>query len=195
MPPVSFSKMTAADPTYPAYPIACSLATVMMMLVLFANFAQQSWNRGIAFLCIWSCLNNLISAVNAIAWSDNVDVKLYAWCDITSRMSIATGMGTYMAPLLITRRLSLIAGLQSVLPRSRRARRWDQAVEWTLGFVWPLVSAGPLYLVVEASRFQVIEGIGCSSALEASILMLVLTQIWTVLPPIISVSFYYRKLS
>ena len=74
--------MTAADPTYPLYPVASILASVMLLLVLLTSFVRQSWNLGVAFLSFWLFWENLAQAINAIIWSDNADVKLYVYCDI-----------------------------------------------------------------------------------------------------------------
>ena len=73
---------TAADPTYPLYPVSCILSAMMLLLVLLTSFVRQSWNLGVAFLCFWVFLENLTSGVNAVVWSDNADVKLYVYCDI-----------------------------------------------------------------------------------------------------------------
>ena len=74
--------MHAVDPTYPLYPIACFISVIMLFLVLLTSFVRQSWNFGVALLCFWLCIENLLGAVNAIIWSDNSDIKLYVYCDI-----------------------------------------------------------------------------------------------------------------
>ena len=74
--------MAAVDPTYPLYPIATFLASVMLLLVLLTSFIRQSWNFGVALLCFWLFFENLTNAVNAIMWSDNAQVKHYVYCDI-----------------------------------------------------------------------------------------------------------------
>ena len=87
--------MAAVDPTYPFYPIASFLASVMLLLVLLTSFVRQSWNLGVACLCFWLFLENLTFGINAIIWSDNADVKLYIYCDIgqstfSTRMTMQT---------------------------------------------------------------------------------------------------------
>ena len=72
----------AADPTYPLYPIACILSAIMLLLVLLTSFVRRSWNLGVAFLCFWLFLENLTGGINAVLWSDNIDIKLYVYCDI-----------------------------------------------------------------------------------------------------------------
>ncbi|KZV59166.1 fungal pheromone STE3G-protein-coupled receptor [Peniophora sp. CONT] len=115
--------MDAADPTYPLYPIACILAAAMLLLVLLTSFARQNWNLGVTFLCFWLFFENLTQAVNAFIWSNNAQIKLYIYCDIVSHLDLITYVVKPMATLIITRRLYLIASLQSVdLPSKAAAR-------------------------------------------------------------------------
>ena len=74
--------MAAADPTYPLYPIASFLASIMLLLVLLTSFVRQSWNFGVALLCFWLFFENLTNGISAIVWSDNFEIKLYTYCDI-----------------------------------------------------------------------------------------------------------------
>ncbi|VDB86834.1 unnamed protein product [Peniophora sp. CBMAI 1063] len=187
--------MTAGDPSYPAFPIASALGAAMLSLVLLTSLVRQNWNLGVAFLCVWLCLENVGNVVNTTAWSDNVDVKLFIWCDIVTRLNIAVDVGMNMAPLLITRRLYQIASLRSLSLPDRKAKRMNRIIEWTLGFVWPLVAAGPLYYVLETTRFNIIQGYGCTNGVTESILTILLTQIYALLPPLISVLVYYPKVA
>lgn len=131
--------MTAVEPTYPLFPVACFVAAAMLLLVLWTSFIRQSWNLGVAFLCIWLFLETLAEGIEAVIWSDNADIKLYVFCDIGERDCCGIQAGsltrvvthiqliTYvvkpMASLLITRRLYLITSLQSVeLPDSATVR-------------------------------------------------------------------------
>lgn len=86
-----------------------------------------------AFLCFWLGFENLTFAVNAVLWSDNVDIKHYAYCDIgppcsaqvqskceltlcspVSRVQMIAFVVKPIATLIITRRLYLIISLCSV---------------------------------------------------------------------------------
>ncbi|VDC01737.1 unnamed protein product [Peniophora sp. CBMAI 1063] len=205
--------MGAVDPTYPLFPIASILAAVLLLLVLLASFLRHTWNTGVAFLCFWLFVGNVFSAANAIIWSDNADVKLYAYCDIggsltaqlkvavlstlllelVSHVDVIISVVKPMATLLITRQLHLIAGLRSLERLSKGAKRRALAVEWGLGFVFPLVVAGPIYYVHQGFRFEVDEGFGCTSAIQISVLEILTIGIWSILPPLISVIFYYPK--
>ncbi|VDB95515.1 unnamed protein product [Peniophora sp. CBMAI 1063] len=183
--------MAAADPTYPLYPIACFSASAMLLLVLLTSFIRQTWNLGVAFLCFWLFFENLAGGVDAILWSDNADIKLYVYCDIVSHLGIITSIAKPMATLIITRRLYLITSLRSVEPPTKAARRRDLAIEWVLGLGIPLLVAGPLYYVVQWLRFEVDEGFGCTNSPDNSILHILLIRSWTVIPPLVSITFYY----
>ncbi|VDC05052.1 unnamed protein product [Peniophora sp. CBMAI 1063] len=185
--------MAAVDPTYPLYPTACILTSVMLLLVQLTSFVRHSWNLGVTFLCFWLFLETLTSGVNAVVWSDNADIKLYVYCDIVSRVQIITSVVKPMATLIITRRLYLIISLQSIEPHNldKKANRRNLAIEWTLGLLIPLIVAGPLYYVVQWLRFQVEEGFGCGNSPDGSILSILLIYSWSVIPPLVSIAFYY----
>ncbi|KZV66748.1 STE3-domain-containing protein [Peniophora sp. CONT] len=185
--------MNATDPTYPLYLIACILASIMLLLVLMTSFIRQSWNLGVAFLCFWLFLELSTESANAIIWSDNADVKFHVYCDIVTHLQGITFVVKPMATLIITRRLYLIASLQSVEIPNKALRRWDIAFEWTLGLVIPMLVAGPVYYVNQGARFLVFEGFGCRTASESSVLETILDQSWSVVPPLISIVFYYPK--
>ncbi|VDC04731.1 unnamed protein product [Peniophora sp. CBMAI 1063] len=183
--------MAPVDPTYPLYPIVSILSSVMLLLVLLTSFIRQSWNLGVAFLCFGIFFENLATGLNAIIWSDNADIKLYAYCDIVSHLTIFTYVVKPMATLLITRRLYLIARMQTIDPPDRAAKRKELAIEWTLGLVIPLVVAGPLYYIVQWPRFSVEEGFGCDNSTDGSILGILLLNSWNVISPLVSITVYY----
>ena len=67
----------AADPTYPLYPIACTLAASLLLALLLARLEQRSWNLGVTFLCFWLFCENMLLGAEAIVWSDSADIKYY----------------------------------------------------------------------------------------------------------------------
>ncbi|KZV64175.1 hypothetical protein PENSPDRAFT_187058 [Peniophora sp. CONT] len=100
-----------------------------------------------------------------------------------------------MASLIITRRLYLIASLQSAVLADKAARRKNLLVEWTLGFVIPVAVAGPTYYVLQNARFGVCEGFGCTNTLDGSILNILLTKALNIIPPLLSMCMYYPKVA
>ncbi|VDC00657.1 unnamed protein product [Peniophora sp. CBMAI 1063] len=186
--------MGAVDPTYPLFTVASLISSVMLLMVLASNTVRQSWNLGLTLLCFWLFLGSIANAIDSIVWSDNYDVKLYVWCDIDSRLELIVYFVKPMATLIISRRLYLIVSLQSVEPPSIAAKRWDLAVEWGVGLVIPLLIAGPIYYINQSARFEIIEGFGCADTSYVSILEVLIEESWGVLPPLVSVIFYYPKL-
>ncbi|VDB87006.1 unnamed protein product [Peniophora sp. CBMAI 1063] len=185
--------VAAVDPTYPLFPVAAFLAAGMLLLILMTSLIRQSWNLGVAFLCFWLFIANLTRGINAIIWADNADIKLYVYCDIVTRLQLIAALVGPMSTLIITRRLYLIASLRTVEFPSASARRRDMFIEWTLGLVIPVLVAGPLFYTVQYYRFRVQEGFGCTVPADPTILTVLLVSSWDVIPPLVSVFFYYPK--
>ena len=47
--------------------------------------------------------------------------------------------------------------------------------------------------VVQQLRFEVDEGFGCTTSSDGSVLDILLTDLWTVIPPLVSMIVYYRQ--
>ena len=84
------ASMTAFDPTYPLYPVFSFFAAALQLIILFTSIVRQNRSLGVGFLCFWLFVANIINAVNAIIWSDNGELKLYVWCDIGRRSTLAS---------------------------------------------------------------------------------------------------------
>ncbi|VDC00339.1 unnamed protein product [Peniophora sp. CBMAI 1063] len=191
----AFKMAATVDPSYPLYPIFCVLSSVSLLFVLLTSVIRHKWNLGVTFLCFWLFFENLTYAVNAVLWSDNVDVKHYVYCDIVSRLQMITFVVKPIATLIITRRLYLIICPRSTDPPDKATRRWDLAVEWTLGLGIPLLVAGPFYYVNQNARFEILEGFGCTNTMQGSILEILLVRSWSIMPPLLSVALYYSRMA
>ncbi|KZV63980.1 fungal pheromone STE3G-protein-coupled receptor [Peniophora sp. CONT] len=165
----------------------------MLLLVLLNSFIRKSWNLGVAFLCFWLLFENLTHGINAIIWADNVELKLFVYCDIVSRLQLIVFVVRPMATLIVTRRLYMITSLQSIELPNKAAKRRDIAIEWTLGLVIPVIVAGPIYYIVQDYRFVMNEGFGCINSSDGSILSVLLIYSWSIIPPLVSIVVYYRK--
>ncbi|VDC04704.1 unnamed protein product [Peniophora sp. CBMAI 1063] len=179
------------DPTFPLYPIISILSATTLFLVLLTSFVRQSWNLGVAFLCFWLFWENLTNGIDAVIWSDNADLRLYVYCDLVSHIQVITSVVRPMATLIIIRRLYSIVNLRIGEGPRQATRRKDLVIEWTLGLAIPAVVAGPLYYIVQPIRFAVHEGFGCADITDISILSLLLVNTWNVIPPLVSLGFYY----
>ncbi|KAI0031551.1 GPCR fungal pheromone mating factor [Vararia minispora EC-137] len=167
----------AADPTYPLLPIFSIPTAVLLLLVLTTNFVRQSWNLGIFFLCFWLFWEILTLGINAILWSDSAEAKFYVYCDIVSRLQIFTSIVKPACMLLISRQLYRIASLRSVvlLVRACLIRQ----------VIFP-------DYIVQAARFSVQEGAGCTSAIAPCWLAKITLYSWPIVLPSIAVFFYCR---
>ncbi|KZV68506.1 hypothetical protein PENSPDRAFT_634260 [Peniophora sp. CONT] len=172
--------MGASDPTYPLYPVTSVLAAALLLLFLSTSFVRQNWNLGVTLLCCWLFLDNLTGAVNTVIWSDNTDIKYYVYCDVVTRVQVITYVVKPMATLIITRRLYLIASLQSIDPPSKAAI--------------PCIESGPDY-IHQRIRFEVDAVFGCTYTMETSVLKVLTVDSWSVIPPIVSVCSYYPKVA
>ncbi|KZV68007.1 hypothetical protein PENSPDRAFT_754436 [Peniophora sp. CONT] len=180
----------SVDPTFPLFPMVCIMGAVMMVLTLSTSLVRQRWNLGVTFLCFWLMLELAMGSASLIIWSDNGDIKYYAFCDIFTRVQMLSSIVKPVATFLISRRLYLIINLRSMAMPSPRERRLDMLFEWTLGLIFPVIVAGPLYYIVQQSRFRVYEGFGCTGT-GSGVLGLLLLGVWTVVFPLLSVMVYY----
>ncbi|VDB86862.1 unnamed protein product [Peniophora sp. CBMAI 1063] len=187
--------MKALDPTYPLYPIVEIFSTVLLLLVLATSVVRHSWNLGVLFLCFWLPLELVGSAAGHIIWSDNGHgtARFHTFCDIFSRLQLVCYVVKPMSTLILSRRLYMIASLRPINLECAAARRWNFALEWTLGIGVPLIVAGPLYYVLQRYRFVVKEGFGCANSHAHSILSILLIEGWLVVPPLLSAALYYPK--
>ncbi|VDC05736.1 unnamed protein product [Peniophora sp. CBMAI 1063] len=184
--------MGAVDPSYPLTPLASFIAAGLLVPVLLSSLVRESWNLGVIFLCFWLICQNVIFALNAVLWADNVDVKLYAYCEISSHLRVVADIVKPMSTLIIMRRLHSIASLQPVDLDTPKRRRRERVIEWTLGFVIPIIVSGPLYLGLQGPRLEMLEGFGCSGAAPHALLVV---YTWYVMPALVSVTVYYPKIA
>ncbi|VDC05055.1 unnamed protein product [Peniophora sp. CBMAI 1063] len=184
----------AVDPTYPLYPSTCILSAGLLLAVISTRLTQKSWNLGVTLLCVWVFLDNVTLGTNAILWADNANVRLRIYCDITSRIQLIASIVKPMATLIIIRQLYLITKVRPAGHHDKAVERGRIKVDWILGVVVPVLVAGPLYYVVEVSRFEVEEGFGCGNSVDDSILSVLLLTSWTTAPPLICVVVYYPKI-
>ncbi|KAI0030274.1 GPCR fungal pheromone mating factor, partial [Vararia minispora EC-137] len=182
------------DPTYPLLPVASITSSALLLLLLTTNFIRQSWNLGVTFLSFWLFCELLTIGINAIIWTDNVDIKLYVYCDIISRLDVVTSVVKPASSFIITRRLYITVVRQSIGALSRREKFIDLVVEWGLGLFLPLLIAGPIYYFLQQARFIIVEGFGCANAVEGSSLQILLTESCKIVLPLISILFYTPKI-
>ncbi|KAI0027407.1 pheromone A receptor-domain-containing protein [Vararia minispora EC-137] len=152
-------------------------------------------DRATLFLAFWLFWELLTNGINAVLWADSADIKLYVYCDIVSHLQIVTGVIKSTCSFIITRRLYKTVVRQTIGPLNKREKLIDFFVEWGLGLILPLLVAGPLYYTIQAARFQVLEGYGCTNLPTLCGLDIPSMEFWTVLLPLVSVSLYSPRIA
>ncbi|VDB86867.1 unnamed protein product [Peniophora sp. CBMAI 1063] len=185
--------MKALDPTFPLYSIAYTSSSVSLLLVLTISLLRHSRNLAVIFLSFWLSLELAGDAACSVIWADNGHHKarFHTFCDIFSRIQLVSYVVKPMSTLLLSRRLYRIASLRPVEAVGSAARRRNLAIEWSLGLLLPLIVAGPFYYIVQTNRFIVKEGLGCANAHSHSVFSILLIEGWLVVPPLVSVIFFY----
>ncbi|KAI0317112.1 pheromone A receptor-domain-containing protein [Amylostereum chailletii] len=182
------------DPTYPLVPVVNFIAACLMLFTILTVKVRETLNVGILILCIWLFIACLIQGLEAIVWSKNAENKAPVWCDISSHLGWGILVGIPACSLVITRRLYHIACLRVIDSPGKRERRVQRFLDFFIGVGFPILVVGPFYYVVQNRRFSVIEEVGCSSAIVSSGLTTILVDMWPIILPLISATFYCPRI-
>jgi len=120
----------------------------------------------------WVGLSCLTFFVNSIVWDGNVFNWAPVWCDISSRVVLATNVAIPACALCIQRRLYHIVSDPSVTVTKAEKRR-AVMVDSLIGLGLPIVAVILAY-IVQTRRFDIFEEIGCYPATLNTALSLVL---------------------
>ncbi|EGN93164.1 hypothetical protein SERLA73DRAFT_64445, partial [Serpula lacrymans var. lacrymans S7.3] len=107
----------------------------------------------------WVSLRMLNFSINSIVWGNNIINWSPGWCDISSYVEIASQYGAQLAILCIARRAYRITS-QKIVKQSHVEIRRDLTIELFIGIGIPLLLL-PLYYVVQARSFMLVEQLGC----------------------------------
>ncbi|KIJ47226.1 hypothetical protein M422DRAFT_164127, partial [Sphaerobolus stellatus SS14] len=110
-------------------------------------------------LSIWLFLTAFTRGINAIVWSSNVDIKLVAWCEITTRIHHMFVYGVPGAALCIMIQLESIASTRTASMTMEDKRR-RKMVELFMCLILPLIML-PIYYIDQGHRYDLYEGLGC----------------------------------
>ncbi|KAJ3811579.1 pheromone receptor [Lentinula aff. lateritia] len=181
--------MQASDPTFPLFPIFAFLGFVLSVIPLPWHF--QAWNSGTCAFMIWVGCLCLILFVNSLIWADNALNVVPIWCDISSQVIAAAGVGIPASTLCISRRLYRITSTQMVsITRDDKRRAIFEDIAITLD------------IIVQGHRFDIFEQYGCSPTTYNTIPAYFLFYMWPILIGLVSLvysgltlrSFYVRRI-
>ncbi|KLO16516.1 STE3-domain-containing protein [Schizopora paradoxa] len=187
----------ATDPTYPLFPIFSIIGFVLVLTPLPWHF--QAWNAGTCLYMIWAGVSCLNFCVNSIVWHGNALNPAPIWCDISTRIIVASAVAIPAASLCINRRLYKIASSPSVVV-SRAQKRRAVIEDLSIGLGIPFVSIF-FELIVNGHRFNIYEDIGCFPVVINVWLSYPLVACWPIVIGLISAvyciltlrSFYKRQ--
>lgn len=110
-------------------------------------------------LNIWLSTMAFIYCINTIAWSNNVDVKLLIWCDITTKIHIGFNTGVPAASMCIMRQMESIASTRAASMTEKQHKR-RRIVESLICIGLPVIFMA-LHYIVQGHRMDIYEEIGC----------------------------------
>ncbi|KDR72046.1 hypothetical protein GALMADRAFT_74260 [Galerina marginata CBS 339.88] len=139
-------------------------------------------NTGTCLFMAWSGTSCLYQFVNSVLWNGNIVDWSPVWCDICTRIYIASGVGIPASSLCIFRRLHSISTAQRTTPTANKSERRRRVMidlalglglpllEIILGMVHPLQKKEFLLTdrvasVTQSNRYDIYEDIGCTEAI------------------------------
>jgi len=143
-------------------------------------------------LAIYVSIMCLFLAIDTIVWSNNFNIITPVWCDIETHVGVASLVGIPACTLVITRRLCKIIQRRSFVI-SKRSKRNELIFDLGVTVGFPIVIT-ILYYIVQGARFEVLEELGCSPNELDSGLTIILSNVWPLLLPAISVLFYSPRI-
>ncbi|KAI0632778.1 pheromone A receptor-domain-containing protein [Trametes polyzona] len=164
------------DPSYPAFPILAFLGFLVVLVPL--PWHLQAWNSGTCLFMFWTALASLNLFINSIVWHGNALNVAPAWCDISSRITIAGTVAIPAASLCINRRLYKIASVRTVA-LTRADKRQAVIGDICIGLGLPLLAVIMCNAML-GHRFDIYEDIGCQPAIYNTPLTFPLLLCWPI---------------
>ncbi|KAI0702580.1 fungal pheromone STE3G-protein-coupled receptor, partial [Earliella scabrosa] len=162
------------DPTYPLFPIFAFLGFILALIPL--PWHIEAWNSATCYYMMWASLSCLNQFVNTVVWAKDAIDHAPAWCEISTRLTIAASVGIPAASMCINQRLYSIARVQAVMI-TRAEKRRIVMIDTLICLVIPVIVVVLSY-VVQGHRYNVLEQLGCFPALYNTLLTYFLVNWW-----------------
>jgi len=148
-------------------------------LVLPLPWHWRAGNVATLSIMFWLFLANMIYAIDAVVWSDNINIVGTVWCDISTKLIIGSNIALPAACLCICIHLEQVASVR-LARTSQSDKKRRQLFELGMCFALPVLYM-ILHYIVQGHRFDIIEDYGCRPTVYFSIPSIFL--IW--IPPIL----------
>ncbi|KAI1790870.1 STE3-domain-containing protein [Ganoderma leucocontextum] len=154
-------------------PIVSFLCTGL--LVLLSPVWLHTRNAAVISLAAWLFCCSLIHGINALLWSGNRAIHVPAWCDIVTRVLLASQLALPGCALALARRLRRCTIGQE---GSQKAYLFMQDLTFTL--ILPVLYI-ILHVIVQPHRFDIVQDFGCFASIDTSTVSIII--IW--IPPLV----------
>lgn len=171
-----------AGPTYPLFPIAAFIGSVLALLPLPWHF--EALNSATCYYMIWASLACMNQFVNSVVWANNALNPAPVWCDISTRITIGASVAIPAASLCINRRLYLIAETQAISV-TRSDKRRAMLIDTLICVLFPAICMGFAY-IVQGHRYNIYEEIGCYPSVYNALPAYFLVNWWPIVLGLIS---------
>ncbi|TBU29735.1 pheromone A receptor-domain-containing protein [Dichomitus squalens] len=161
---------------FPVYPILALLAAVVVVVPL--PWHLQAWNSGTCLFMLWTAIGCMNYGINAIIWRADVIDRAPVWCDISSRIIVAVGVGIPAASLCINRRLYKIASVTAVTITKAEKHR-AVLIDLAIAFGIPVAQLIAEF-VISGHRYDLYEQIGCYPFIYNTPLTFPLFSVWPI---------------
>ncbi|KAJ3486931.1 hypothetical protein NLI96_g3884 [Meripilus lineatus] len=119
-------------------------------------------------LIVWLAAVSFVVGVDALVWSQSVEVKLEVWCDIVTRLQVGANLAL---PATWFRQWMIIHGIifgtdNRALAKAKMRRR--AFLDFSFLILFPVLYMA-LFHIIQRHRFNLIETLGCRASTFASI--------------------------
>ncbi|KAI0946031.1 hypothetical protein AcV7_010118 [Taiwanofungus camphoratus] len=149
----------------PCVPAGAFIAAILVLVPIPSHWRAR--NAATLSLISWLFVVDIIYGVNATVWSDNAEVRLLVWCDITTKIIIGASSALPAATMCICKHLELVSSGRVVRLTNEDKRR-RTIFELVMCFGVPMILMA-LHYIVQGHRFDIVEAIGCQPATYYSI--------------------------
>lgn len=163
-------------------PIASFFFVAVLAVLVF--FRPVKSNAALITLVLWSVFCNIILGIDAILWADNTNIHIPVWCDISSRILLASHIAFAGASLRVSLDLEDVSSTRAI-SEDKYTKRVRRIFNILLCFLVPMLYV-ILHLFFQYHRFDIVQNFGCFASIRPSALSFVMMIIPSLILCVIS---------
>nr|WCD39438.1 Ste3-1 [Ganoderma boninense] len=145
------------------------------LIVLFSPVWLHTRNAALISLAAWLLCCSLIHGINALLWSGNSAVHVPVWCDIVTRVLLASQLALPGCALALAQRLR-----RCTIGQEASQKAHSQMQDLTFSLIIPVLYV-VLHVIVQPHRFDIVQDFGCFASIDTSTVSIIV--IW--FPPLV----------